>query len=143
MSKALPCACTALRKASRAISRLYDERLADSGMTITQFAVLRHLSREPSVPLSRLAEGLVMERTSLYRTLAPLERQGWVAVGSAGSGRVRTASLTDTGRHAMEAATGAWETAQREIIEAIGVPDFHMLETQLRKLVAVSGSMAV
>ncbi|MDB5714935.1 MAG: MarR family transcriptional regulator [Sphingomonadales bacterium] len=137
MSPTLPCACTALRKASRAITRLYDERLADSGMTITQFAVLRHIAREGGLPLSRLADLLVMERTSLYRTMAPLERQGWVAVEAAGS-RVKIASLTEAGFRAMENTTSAWEHAQSEIISAIGVTDFQLLEAQLQKLVAIS-----
>lgn len=142
MSHPLPCACTTLRKASRAVTRLYDERLADSGMTITQFAVLRHIAREPAVPLSRLADGLVMERTSLYRTLAPLERQKWVVVEAAGAGRVKTASLTNAGHGAMAGAADAWEAAQSEIIQAVGVPDFQTLEAQLRRLIAISGGLS-
>lgn len=138
MSADLPCACTALRKASRAISRLYDERLADSGMTITQFAILRNLAREGPLPLGRLADLLVMERTSLYRTLAPIERHGWIAIATGRSARIKVAAVTDAGRAAMTAATGPWNAAQAEIAAAIGVPDFRALETQLRRLVAVA-----
>jgi DNA-binding MarR family transcriptional regulator len=136
-----PCACTALRKASRAVSRLYDDRLAKYGMTITQFALLRHLSRAKRLPLSRLADLLVMERTSLYRTLGPLERQGWISVEPAKSGRTKIALLTDAGIAAMESATGAWEVAQNDIIQAIGVPDLAALETQLRRLVSISSAL--
>ncbi|CAN5401353.1 hypothetical protein BH09PSE3_BH09PSE3_28020 [soil metagenome] len=141
MTSTAPCVCTALRKASRAVSRIYDERLSDSGMTINQFAVLRHISREPRIPLSRLADLLVMERTSLYRVLAPLERQGWVVIESAGP-RVKIVSITDAGLAAMGRATGAWETTQNEILGAVGISDFRMMEAQLRKLVAVSSEMA-
>ena len=75
-----PCACTTLRKAARAVGRVYDEALAGKGMTTAQFAILRHVWRGGSVPLSRLADSLVMDRTSLYRALAPVEAKGWVAV---------------------------------------------------------------
>jgi DNA-binding MarR family transcriptional regulator len=138
MTPSLPCACTALRKASRAVSRLYDDRLASSGMTITQFAILRNLDRAGGLPLSRLAELLVMERTSLYRTLAPIERHGWVAVETAHSGRIKTASVTDAGREAMRRATGAWESVQSEIAGTLGAPAWEALVGQLEELVLIS-----
>jgi DNA-binding MarR family transcriptional regulator len=142
MSAPAPCVCTALRKASRAVSRLYDERLADSGMTITQFAILRHLAREGDLPLSRLADLLVMERTSLYRTLAPIERHGWIAIAAGPSARIRIASLTVAGREALTRATGAWETAQEDIIGTIGAPAWQALAANLGTLVAISGVTA-
>lgn len=141
MPNDLPCACTALRKASRAITRLYDERLAGSDMTITQFAILRNLAREGDLPLSRLAELLVMERTSLYRTLAPVERHGWVQVED-GEARCKVAHLTAAGRAAMAAATPAWEAVQQEMMTAIGKAGFAALTAQLRRLtLAASGAV--
>jgi len=134
MTESLPCVCTALRKASRAITRRYDERLAQSGMTTPQFAILRTLARAGELPLSRLAEMQVMDRTSLYRTLAPLERHGWVLVSATKQGRARQAALTDAGRAAMAGATDAWTATQDEIIGAIGAGNWQALETQLRAL---------
>ncbi|MES2289741.1 MAG: MarR family winged helix-turn-helix transcriptional regulator [Pseudomonadota bacterium] len=128
-----PCVCTTLRKASRAVTRAYDEGLADSGMTITQFAVLRNLDRQGAMPLSRLAELLVMDRTSLYRLIAPLERHGWVSVAD-GAGRAKLASITDAGRAAMLAATPAWEKVQDGLVGAMGAEAWAALQTQLRVL---------
>lgn len=140
MPNDLPCACTALRKASRAITRLYDERMAGSGMTITQFAILRNLAREGDLPLSRLAELLVMERTSLYRTLAPVARHGWVHVE--GGARSKVARLTAAGRAAMAAATPAWEAVQQEMVTAVGKAGFAALTAQLQHLtLAASGAV--
>lgn len=134
-----PCACTSLRKAARAVSRVYDEALSGTGMTIAQFSVLRHVARGGETPLSRLAEALVMDRTSLYRALAPLERQGWIEVAQAARGRARIASLTDAGRAAMEGATGPWRAAQERLIGAFGADDWTRLETLLRGVVDVAG----
>src|SRR5216684_3529384 len=41
----LPCACTTLRKATRAVSRIYDDSLASVGMNVTQLAILRAIGR--------------------------------------------------------------------------------------------------
>lgn len=121
------------------MSRVYDEALSETGLTIAQFSVLRHVARGGETPLSRLAEALVMDRTSLYRALAPLERQGWITVARAPQGRARIASLTDAGRAAMEAATAPWRAAQERLIGALGVADWTKLETLLRGVVDVAG----
>jgi DNA-binding MarR family transcriptional regulator len=128
-----------LRKASRAISRVYDGALDGTGMTIAQFSVLRHIARGGEIPLSRLAEALVMDRTSLYRALAPLERRGWVTVCDAPEGRTRIAALTAAGHTAMEEATGPWQAAQARMIKAFGVDDWPSLEAMLRRVVDIAG----
>ncbi len=135
MDSPLPCVCTTLRKAARAATRLYDERLADSGMTITQFAVLRNLAREGDLPLSRLADLLVMERTSLYRTLTPIEAHGWISITAGDHGRAKQASITPTGHDALNRAKSAWEDTQKDIVGAIGAPAWQALEKQLSQLV--------
>jgi DNA-binding MarR family transcriptional regulator len=131
------CACTALRKASRAATRLYDEVMAGTGMSIAQFAILRNIARNAPIPLSRLADLLVMDRTTLYRGLRPLERDGWVAIDAANS-RVKTARLTDAGRKAMLDATDAWEDAQRRLLDRFSRPDWASVETSLAQLVTIA-----
>ncbi|MEN3749690.1 MarR family winged helix-turn-helix transcriptional regulator [Sphingomonas sp. HF-S3] len=136
MSPAAPsasCACTTLRKASRAVGRVYDEALAGFGMTTAQFAILRHVARAEPVPLSRLAERLVMDRTSLYRALAPIERQGWLTI-QPGPGKARLASLTGSGRDAMTSAEAGWAEVQRRIVGAMGERQWSDLEVALRAL---------
>jgi DNA-binding MarR family transcriptional regulator len=134
------CACTALRKASRAITRMYDDALSDTGMSMGQFSILRNLSRQGELPLMQLADLLVMERTTLYRALTPLERQGWVLVAE-GQGRAKTAVLTQQGRRALLAATGAWERAQRKILDAFGLKDWTTLEGSLARLVSAAQAL--
>src|ERR1700733_3623130 len=100
----LPCACTTLRKATRAVSRIYDEALAAVGMNVTQLAILRAIGRagDGGIPLSRLAESLVMDKTSLSRGLGPLIRSGWLVVMQAGKGRTKLVCLTIEGRRATD-----------------------------------------
>lgn len=108
-------------------------------MTVIQFSILRTISRSEQLPLIELAKALVMERTTLYRALAPLERRGWVAIDDA-DGRAKLARLTERGRKAMADATGAWEDAQRRVIGGLGPGDWARLEKSLSKLVAVARS---
>jgi DNA-binding MarR family transcriptional regulator len=126
-----PCACTTLRKAARAVGRVYDEALAGRGMTTAQFAVLRHVSRGDGVPLSRLAEALVMDRSSLYRAVSPLETKGWIET-EAGPGKSRLARLSDAGRAALAEAEPDWEAAQERIIGAMGPDIWGGLEFMLK-----------
>jgi DNA-binding MarR family transcriptional regulator len=122
MHQATPsaCACTALRKASRALTRLYDARLSSHGVTATQFALLRTIGRAGEAPLSALGDQLVMDRTTLYRALAPMERQGWIETRRADHGRARLARLTPGGEALALAAAPAWEAAQTEVAESLG-----------------------
>src|ERR1700677_352061 len=132
----LPCACTTLRKATRALSRVYDDALARAGMNVTQLAILRAIGRAgvAGAPLSRLAEGLVMDNTSLYRGLGPLIRSRWVVVTQAGKGRTKLVRLTTRGQRVTEAAAEPWEAAQSRVVEAFGVERWAALHESIAAL---------
>jgi hypothetical protein len=48
------CACFDLRKATRAVSRMYDDFLRDVGVNITQFSQLRPIRAEKEISVSTL-----------------------------------------------------------------------------------------
>ena len=135
----LPCACTTLRKAARSVSRIYDEALAAVGMNVTQLAILRAIGRagDGGVALSRLAENLVMDNTSLYRGLGPLIRSRWVLVTHAGKGRTKLVRLTVKGQRVTDAAAEPWEAAQSKFVEAFGVKRWAALHKSIDDLAAV------
>ena len=74
------CNCTALRKATRRVSQLYDSALEPCGLRTTQRAILNHIVRAGTPPLGELAEALVMDRGALTHNLKPLERDGLVEI---------------------------------------------------------------
>lgn len=116
-----PCACTTIRKASRAVTRFYDEALRPTGLTSTQFAVMRAVDREKRVPMSRLAETLVMDRTSFYRAIGPLLRAGDLqSVSSAEDSRAKFLQLSRSGKRRMSRAARNWAAAQREMVRTMG-----------------------
>jgi DNA-binding MarR family transcriptional regulator len=133
----LPCACTTLRKASRAVARLYEGHLAEAGLSATQFAILRALERRGTSNLRPLADELVMERTSLYRAIAPLERSGLVLIeADASDARARRASLTAAGHERIAMALPHWRAAQRTFVERFGVADYSRFIDELRHATA-------
>ena len=129
----MPCASTALRKASRAVGRLYDAALEPVGLGANQLSILRTIDRMDGPLLSRLSERMVMDRTSLYRALAPMERDGWLRIEPAG-GRSKRVTLTPTGREVSERAAAAWDRVQGEFVGAIGLERWEAFASTLREL---------
>src|SRR5271170_6604280 len=72
------CLCNATRKASRAVTSVYDRSLASHGIRISQFTILANLELRGDTPLGELARFLELDRTTLTRNLEPLEEKKWV-----------------------------------------------------------------
>ena len=112
----LPCHCLALRRATRAVSNLYDAALAPAGLTVAQFAMLQQLRALGPVNISHAARAMQLDRTTLGRNLGPLERDAMIRIASSETdGRQRVIELTDRGRQAMRDAIPAWKSAQAVI----------------------------
>ena len=123
----LPCVCTTVRKANRALFRFYEDALAEADLTIVQFAILRALQRNGDTPLPQIAEELVLERTSLYRTIAPLVDAGTIRLSDAKRGRSKIAKLTKRGKRQIEQARPYWERAQASVVSKLGKTQWALL----------------
>ena len=77
------CNCLALRQAARHVSQFYDQYLASTGLRTTQFSILAKLKGLGPMTINALARELVMDRTTLGRTMLPLERDGLIAIKDA------------------------------------------------------------
>jgi DNA-binding MarR family transcriptional regulator len=134
------CLCTKLRKASRAVTQRYDEALAPTGIRSTQFSVLVALAHAPEVPLSRLAQALVMDRTTLTRNLSPLIRDGLVEERPAADGRVRLFALTARGKKTFEAALPAWKVTQAQMTRSLAEDVAPMIRALSSAVAAARGA---
>jgi len=107
------CACAALRRASRAVTRHYERAFRATGLRATQFSILATLSLTGPLPMTSLAEQLGLERTTLNRNLRPLEVRGYIRTRqNEADQRVRRVELTSSGREAAAAALPSWRRAQ-------------------------------
>jgi DNA-binding MarR family transcriptional regulator len=139
-----PCVCTTLRKATRAVTRFYDEAIERTGISTAQLAVLRQIERAGAVPMSRIAEALVMDRTSLYRAVAPLVRDGLVIhADAAADTRARSLALTASGRARMARAGSAWDTAQARLVAHVGAERWQRLSASLLALAEDVGTWSL
>jgi DNA-binding MarR family transcriptional regulator len=134
---ATECTGFGVRKAARALSRIYDEALAPTGLRGTQFNLLVALSIAGQAPLLRLADELGLDRTTLTRNLGPLERDGLVESAPGSDRRVRLLRLTDGGRRALTAAMPRWEAAQHRVVGALGKTRWRELMDGLRAAAAL------
>lgn len=114
------CLCTKLRRAARSVSRFYDEALADTGLKVAQFSLLRHLRRLDRPSISELAEAMGLDRSTLGRNLRVLEGDGLLRLTGGEDQRNRLVELTPAGLDALERGTPAWEDAQRRLAGRLG-----------------------
>jgi DNA-binding MarR family transcriptional regulator len=103
-------------------------------MNVTQFAVMRAVERHENEPLSRVADDLVMERTSLYRALAVLERNNWIKLKSGRDNRSRCASISGLGWKALDRAQPDWARTQLAIVEKFGRDRWAHLVAEMQRL---------
>ena len=115
------CLCLAARRASRAITREFDQALRAHGLRATQFTLLSALHLAGPKSIGDLAELLSADRTTLTRNLALAERHGWVALRTdRGDARSRIAAITPKGSRALEAALPAWRETQQRLVDTMG-----------------------
>ena len=137
-SAATICAAGTLRRATRAVARRYDAHLARAGLTTTQYSLLVSLEEHKTpMPLTELATAQVFERTSLYRALEPLRREGLIAF-SAGRGRAKLVALTPRGRRRVAEARPHWQEAQDSFLDELGRSSWNALAKQLSAIVGGS-----
>src|SRR5437764_8705148 len=115
------CNCLALRQAARHISQFYDQHLASTGLRTTQFSILAKLSRLGPMTINALARELVMDRTTLGRTMLPLERDGLIVINDGTSDRrSKELAVTKAGTARLQRAAKLWLEAQKEFEERFG-----------------------
>ncbi len=114
------CTSRNLRQATRAVTQAYDMALQPTGLRVTQFDLLATLAKLGDMPLTKLAEALVMDRTTLTRNLKPLVARKLIRVGTGDDQRVRQIGITPAGRTAFQDAIPYWRGAQQQLVKQLG-----------------------
>jgi len=115
------CNCLALRQAARHVTQFYDQYLASTGLRTTQFSILAKLLGLGPMTINALARELVMDRTTLGRTMLPLERDGLIAIKDGIlDRRSKELVVTKAGTERLRRAAKLWVEAQNEFEERFG-----------------------
>jgi DNA-binding MarR family transcriptional regulator len=128
---ALPCACSTLRRAARAVTQLYDRELRPSGLRVTQFALLMALEQADGMTQGALGKLLALDSTSLTRMLGLVEERGWIRSSTGDDQRKRHLHLTAAGRRKLAEARAGWERAQQRLLAVLGEDNWNRLNSAL------------
>jgi DNA-binding MarR family transcriptional regulator len=116
----LPCYCATLRQAARAVTVLYEEMLADSGLHATQFTALQVLEIAPGRTTTELSEIIGIDQTTATRTLALVRKTGLAKPRIGEDRRQRRWFLTPEGEAQMKKLKPRWEAAQEAFERRLG-----------------------
>lgn len=128
------CASFNLRRTARAVTRAYDTALQETGMRSTQFAILVGIAKNQPVSIGALAGVLVMDPTTLTRSLRLLQKEALVTISNRSTMRQRFLALTDKGERALARSLAAWRKAQERFVSTVGAEQWNDLRNKLENL---------
>lgn len=134
----LPCTCANLRRAARAVTRLYNRELQSDDIEITQFTLLMALDRTGAIPQGELGRLLALDSTTLTRMLDLLKKRGWVEAKSGDDRRVRIFRLTKAGQEKFQQSLRHWKRAQDHMRTALGEKSMGQLTGLLAEVTRMS-----
>jgi len=130
------CFSLALRRAGRAVSRLYDEALLPLDLNNGQFSMLATIAGMGTVRIQKLAEMLEMDRTMVTAALKPLERRKLLRIQISGDdARAREVQLLAAGEQLLRKAIPIWEAQQEGVSKKLSEGDAKALRDLLGRFV--------
>ena len=114
------CAAANVRRAARAVGRLYAESLAEIGLEPTQYSLLVACALAEGATVGKLAEIFLLDRSALARNLAVMEKRGLLRVKPGEDRRTRKVDAHRQGRAMLAAALPRWRAAQTRAEKAFG-----------------------
>ncbi len=100
--------------------RAYDDALRPSGLRSTQFSMLGVVKAFSPLCSAKLGELMVIDKTTLPRSLALLVREGLVEVRKGDDRREKLLSLTEAGEFRFRRAYPLWKAAQNRVKKRLG-----------------------
>lgn len=109
-----------LRKSARAVSRVFDEALQPSGLRSGQFIMLVTIANLGAPTYGQLARELVMDTSTIARSLRPLERENLITVVAGPDRRRKTVEITAQGAERLRQSVPIWRKAQEKFNDRVG-----------------------
>jgi DNA-binding MarR family transcriptional regulator len=132
------CASFNFRRTARAVTRLYDTALQESGIRSTQFTILVGIAKNQPVSVGALADVLVIDSTTLTRSLRLLQKEGLVAISKRAAMRQRFLTVTAKGERTLARSLPAWRAAHERFVATIGSKYWVELRSELERLAHVA-----
>jgi DNA-binding MarR family transcriptional regulator len=130
------CTCFNLRKATRVVQNLFDKAFRTIGLRGTQFTVLSHIFSFGPITLTKLADIMLLDRTTLARNLSPLEKKGLIEINPGSDLRTRYIDITEKGRRLLLKALPLWEKTQQRIKNDLGNEKWNSMISNISELIS-------
>jgi len=130
----LPCACATLRRATRAVTQVYEQAFRDVGLTAPQFTVLAVLHAFGEINQGKLSEALAVDATTLTRILKIMLHRGWIHSNPGTDRREKYLRLTPEGVRLFEEAKPLWQSVQSKVREAFGAAEWGKMLTMVDRV---------
>jgi DNA-binding MarR family transcriptional regulator len=135
------CASFNFRRAARAVTSLYDRAFEPFGIRSTQFSILVGIAKTQPTSISALSDLLIIDRTTLTRSLRLLKKQGLLSVSDRSAKRQRFLTLTPKGARTLAASLPAWRKAQDRFVQSLGADYWTDFRSELEKLAHIALSL--
>lgn len=109
-----------IRKANRVITSLYADALDVSELQGTQFTLLSAISGMGEATIGGLSNFLVMDQTTVTRSVNLLKKANYVEVVKGEDRRQRIIALTTEGKKILKSSYPLWLEAQTDLWEKLG-----------------------
>ena len=134
-----PCYCIAWRRTSNVLTEFYDRAFADLGISIAQYSLLKNIGRLGKCNKTELAEVCRLERSTIVRNLAVLQKRGFIDDAPEATSRNKVIQLTESGRELIEKGGEVWQRQQAAVEEAIGAGNMPLFWRMLESINALGG----
>lgn len=113
------------------MTKAYDAALRPSGLRSTQFSMLGVVKTFGPLSSARLGELMVLDKTTLPRSLSLLAREGLIEVRRGDDRREKLITMTAKGELALRRAFPLWKAAQDRVTKRLGAARLESLMKDL------------
>jgi DNA-binding MarR family transcriptional regulator len=135
------CASLNFRRTARAVTRLYDAAMQESGMRSTQFAILVGIAKKQPIAIGTLGQILQIDQTTLTRSLRLLRKDGLIETSERSTMRRRFLEITPKGERALARALPYWRKMQSDFEMSVGRNYWNELRSELERLAKLAASL--
>ncbi|MCW8886787.1 MAG: MarR family transcriptional regulator [Motiliproteus sp.] len=131
------CLNLCLRKASRVITQIYEQQLAEFNLKSSQFSILHALKQSGETTAKTLQNLLVLDQTTLSRGLKPLIRDGYIDVHPGQDRREKLLKLSEKGVELHQKAEKKWHQTQDQVRNKLGEETTIQLVELTKKITSI------
>ena len=112
---------------------MYDTAM-QAGVRSTQFAILVAVAKTQPVPMGRLAEVLILDPTTLTRSLRLLQKDKLITISKRSAMRQRFVELTPQGEKELARTLPLWREVHARFVSIIGMDEWGKMQRELEGL---------